>query len=99
MILKRYLGNDFNVDQDATLECVLTMHPYSIDDVDGIPAVWVWLGAPWLNLREMTTGVDRIFFKLHKIDGKNYGVIIDSGSCVNVVTSGMVTKLGLKTVP
>ena len=39
-----------------------------------------------------------IFQTLTKIGGKNCRVIIDSGSCVNVFTSGMITKLGLKTV-
>ena len=46
----------------------------------------------------MTTGVDLQFFKLTKIGGKNSWVIIDSGSCVNAVASGIVTKLGLTTV-
>ena len=32
-----------------------------------------------------------------KIGGKNCRVIVNSESCVNVVASGMVTKLGLKT--
>jgi len=39
-----------------------------------------------------------IFQTLTKIGGKNCRVIIDSGSCVNAVASGMVTKLRLKTV-
>jgi len=43
----------------------------------------------------MTTGVDI----LTEIGGKNCLVIIDSGSCVNVVASGMVTKLRLEIVP
>jgi len=47
----------------------------------------------------MTTDVEVQFFKLTKIGDMNCRVIIDSGSCVNAVASGMVTKLGLKTVP
>ena len=42
----------------------------------------------------MTTGVDI----LTEIGGKNCLVIIDSGSCVNAVASGMVTKLRLEIV-
>ena len=38
-------------------------------------------------------------FILTKINNKNFRVIIDSGRCVNTVTSGMMTKLGLKIVP
>jgi len=47
----------------------------------------------------MTTGVVIQFFKLTKIGDKNYWVMIDNGSCVNAVTSGMMTKLELKIVP
>ena len=46
----------------------------------------------------MTTDIELQFFRLSKIDGKNCQVIIDSGNCVNAVASGIVTKLGLKTV-
>jgi len=47
----------------------------------------------------MTTGADLQFFKLTKTIGKNYRVIINSENWVNVVASGMVSKLGLKTIP
>ena len=58
----------------------------------------MWWGAPRLNLKKMTTGIELQFFRLTKIDGKNCRVIIDSGNCVNAVASGIITKLGLKTV-
>ena len=51
-----------------------------------------------LTLRRVTTGVYLQFFKLTKIGGKNYRVIIDSESRVNAVASGIVIKLRLKIV-
>ena len=45
------------------------------------------------------TVVDPQYLKLTKISDKNCRVIIDSESCVNVVTSNMVTKFGLNVVP
>jgi len=46
----------------------------------------------------MTIGVDLQFFKLLLNGGKNCRIITYSESCINAVASGMVTKLGLKTV-
>jgi len=44
------------------------------------------------------TGVDPQNFKLNKISDKNCRIIIDSGSCINTVTSNMVPRFGLKVV-
>ncbi|PKU60253.1 hypothetical protein MA16_Dca027978 [Dendrobium catenatum] len=40
-----------------------------------------------------------IFYTFTKIGDKNCKVIIDSGSCINVVSSAMISKLHLKTTP
>nr|ABD63103.1 gag-pol polyprotein, related [Asparagus officinalis] len=39
-----------------------------------------------------------IFHTFTKIGDKNYKVIVDSGSCINAVSSAMIAKLGLKVV-
>ena len=46
----------------------------------------------------VVTGIDSQYFKLTKISDKNCPVIIEIGSCVNIVASNMVIKFGLKVV-
>ena len=76
------------------------MHPPSIDDVNRITC---HLSVVRCALAQLKENDDRHrtsnFQNLTKIGDKNYRVIIDSGSCVNAVVSGMVIKLGLKSVP
>jgi len=82
------------------LGCVLSMHSPSVDDVDKITChlnvVRCALAKPKENDDWRRTS---IFQTLTKIGGKNCRVIIDSESCINAIASGMITKLGLKTVP
>ena len=40
-----------------------------------------------------------MFHIITKIGGKSCKVIIDSGSCINAVSSKVITKFGLKAVP
>ena len=74
--------------------------PPSIDDVDGITC---WLSAMKCSLAQPKKSDDSrrstIFQTLTKISDKNYRVIINSGSYVNVGASNMVTKFLLKVVP
>jgi len=92
--------DDFDIDQATTLGCILSMHSPLVDDADEI--------ARHLNVARCALAKPKenddwhrtlIFQTRTKIGGNNCWVIIDSGSCVNAVASGMVTKLGLKTVP
>ena len=73
----------------------MSMHSPSVDDVDKITrhlnAVRCALTEPKENDDWRRTS---IFQTLTKISGKNCQVIIDSGSCVNAVALGMITKLG-----
>ena len=81
------------------MRCVLSMHPPSINDVDRVThrlsVVRCALTQPKKNNDWRRSS---IFQTLTKIGGKNFRVIIDNGSCVNTVASGMLTKLGLKIV-
>jgi len=40
-----------------------------------------------------------IFHTWMKIDDKNYKIIVDSGSCINAVSSKLVSMIGLEAVP
>jgi len=40
-----------------------------------------------------------IFHMGIKIGNKNCKIIVDSGSCINAVSSSLISKIGLKTVP
>jgi len=94
------LGRCFDVDQAATLGYVLSMHSLSVDAVDKITRHLNVVRCALAKLKDNDDWRRTSNFQtLTKIGGKNCRVIIDSGSCVNAVTSGMVTKLGLKTVP
>ena len=70
---------------------VLNMHSPSVDDVDKIihhlNVIRCTLAKPKENDDWRRT---LIFQTLTKIGGKNYRVVIDSGSCVNAVALGMV---------
>ena len=92
--------DDFDVDQAATLGCVLSMHPPSVEDVDKITRHLNVVRCALAQPKESDDWRRALIFQTHtKIGAKNCRVIIDSGSCVNVVTSNMATKVGLKTVP
>jgi len=71
---------DFDVDQAATLGCVLSMHSPSVDDVDKITC---HLNVVRCALAKSKENDDwrrtSIFQTLTKIGGKNCQVIIDSG--------------------
>jgi len=58
------------------------------------------LGVPCSSQRRTTTGDElTIFHIIMKIGGKSCNIIVDSGSCINAVSSTMITKFGLKAVP
>ena len=40
-----------------------------------------------------------MFHRFIKIRGRNYKIIVDSGSCINVVSSTVIAKIGLKVIP
>ena len=91
--------DEFDVDQAVTLGCLLSMHSLPIDDVDGVTRRLSVVRCVLAQPKKNNDWRDLQFFKLTKIGDKNCWVIIDSGSCVNAVASGMVTKLGLKNIP
>jgi len=71
--------DDFDVDQAGTLGCVLSMHPDSIDDADGVTrrlsVVRCALTQPKGNDNWRRSSIFQTFTK---IGGKNCRVIIDS---------------------
>jgi len=76
------------------------MHQPSIDDVDGVTRrLSVVRCALTQSKKSDDWRKSSIFQTITKIDGKNCQVIIDSGSCVNAIASGMVTKLEQKNAP
>ena len=91
--------DDFDINQATTLGCVLDITPPSTDNVDRLTRHLSVVRCALAQSKENDDWRRTLIFQiLTKIGGKNCQVIIDSGSCVNVVASGMVTKLGLKVV-
>jgi len=91
--------NDFDVDQAATLGCLLRMHPSLIDNVDGVTCRLSVVRCALTQPKESDDWRKSSNFQtLTKTNGKNCRVIIDSESCISIVTSGMMTKFGLKNV-
>jgi len=82
------------VDQATTLVYLSSMHPPSIDNVNEITCR---LSVVWCTLAQPKKSDDwrrsTIFQTLTKISDKNYQIIIDSESCVNIVALNMVTKI------
>ena len=91
--------DDFDIDQAATLGCVLSMYSPLVDDVDEIACHLNVMRCALANPKESDDWRrTSIFQTLIKIGGKNCLVIIDSRSCINAVASGMVTKLWLNII-
>jgi len=55
---------DFDVDQAATLGCILSMHPLSIDDVNKITCYLSVVRCAMTQLKENDDDVELQFFKL-----------------------------------
>ena len=82
--------------------------PECLEDLDDYEGDTKCLGcikviSPYGNLPEDATDVPRLIvvrcaLTLPK-ESENCKVIIDSGSCINVVSSSLVTRLGVKLIP
>ena len=84
----------------TTLGCLSSKHPPSIDDVDGITRRLSVMRCALAQPKESDDGYwFTVFQTSTKISDKNYRVIIDSGSCVNVVATNIMTKFGWRLLP
>lgn len=52
-----------------------------------------------MSQKRRTNGDALLFYTLTKIGGRSCKVIVDSGSCINAVSSKVIGKVGLTAIP